>query len=176
MNRIIWLSFLDPTLENENAFPDHSIDLAQINHSNIPPEKREHFQVDYYIFPDGLCINIEASRLTSIYYILKGPSKEGILPFIQDIVSFCENVRIATVKPDVVMERISTWKRHDLQLTQHHGFELIAKVIEQCKRLDDVGVVDDVTDIQAACSGLASRDDDHVICYRGDISGESRLN
>jgi hypothetical protein len=146
MKRIIWLSFLDETTDTAED-PVHM----------ITKDKKAGIQIDYYIFSDGLCVNTEASQITSIYYILKDPSPDGIVPFIQDIVSFCENVAIKTVTPKIIMDLLPSWQK---SLPKE---KLLGEIPTHCQG----EFTDDIADLKKACFDLSERNDDNVIRYRG---------
>ena len=154
MNRIIVLSFVDETTEFGD---DISITGPMAKGPGVP--------VNYYIFPDGLCINTEGGPtcIASIYYILKGPSPDGIVPFIHDIVSFCDNVQISTITPTEIEGFLSAWR------DKFPKEPLFERVSEQCLVLSKTKCTTDVSDIKRACVDLSERDEDNVIRYRGKI-------
>lgn len=155
-NRIISLSFLDPTAE----FLDPTSE--SLDPTIIKDQASKGTLVEYYIFPDGLCINIESSReeIASIYYILKKPSPNGIIPFIQDITAFCDKVTIDTISPKTLLELLPVWRK---KLTK----ESLLDVAEaKCREILKSPMSTDVTDIRAACEDLSQREDDHAICHR----------
>lgn len=151
MKRIVHLSFID-------YFADMGTQISPGHYNlNITGESKtagtagaagtegKGLPIDYFILPDGLCINTEGSieKIASIYYILKKPSPDGILPFIQDIVAFCNDVAIKTVNPRVVASLVPKWKE---QLSD----KLLEETLKWCERLEDK-TVDDIRDLKETC-------------------------
>lgn len=166
MKRIVHLSFIDYFADlGELTSPGHyTLNITGDSEVN----KKKGLPIDYFILPDGLCINTEGSveKIVSIYYILKKPSPEGILPFIQDIVAFCNDVNIKTIEPEVIISLVPKWKENVSE-------KLLDEVSQWCENLKGK-TLDDITDLKEACKSHFDFGED-VIAYRGDI-GEGPLN
>ncbi len=145
MKRIVHLSFVDYFADMGTQISPGHYNLNITGESKTAGTEGKGLPIDYFILPDGLCINTEGSieKIASIYYILKKPSPDGILPFIQDIVAFCNDVAIKTVPPKVVASLVPKWRE---QLSD----KLLEETLKWCEKLGGK-TVDDIRDLKEAC-------------------------
>ena len=137
---------------------DVSKTANDINHKKGLP-------IDYFILPDGLCINTEGNveKIVSVYYILKKPSPEGIVPFIQDIVAFCNDVSIKAIDPEVIELLVPKWK-------ENLNDKLLDEIPQWCEKLKGK-TLDDITDLKQVCKPNFDFGED-VISYRGEAQDD----